>query len=259
MQLCKYAKVTVFINKLFTDTLPCICPVQHNHSPWFLGVRIMQFIKNLITPKEVDFSWMSCLSFNHGTELKAEDSIRILSVSLAPYTSQVAFHWRAGCSNYPAEVTTWQPTPAFTLCHIVGASQLLPSLLAIQNMLLRVQSLAVIFSLSETAWQLETLNANSMPFSLLFMNSSKMLHLLSLPIVVSLEQKGGSLSLNWYHCCILNSHLVCFTHCSVIWQPSWVPANLHLQYNGFCIFCNAGIYHMQLKQKSSKSLSAITL
>lgn len=122
MQLCKYAKVTVFINKLFTDTLPCICPVQHNHSPWFLGVRIMQFIKNLITPKEADFSWMSCLSFNHGTELKAEDSIRILSVSLAPYTSQVAFHWRAGCSNDPAEVTTWQPTPAFTLCHIVGAS-----------------------------------------------------------------------------------------------------------------------------------------
>lgn len=120
-----------------------------------------------------------------------------------------------------------------------------------------VCSLAVIFSLSETVWQL---NANLMPFSLLFMNSSKMLHLLSLPILVSLEQKGGSLSLNWVS--LLHTwlyHLVCFTHCSVIWQQSWVQANLHLQYNGFCVFCNAGIYYMQLKQKSSKSLSAITL
>lgn len=58
----------------------------------------------------------------------------------------------------------------------------------LQNMLLRVHSLAVIFSLSETVWQLETLNANSMPFSLLFMNSAKMLHLLSLPILVGAKR-----------------------------------------------------------------------
>lgn len=141
----------------------------------------MQILKNLIILKEVDFSWTSCLSFSHGAELKGEVSTRILSLSLAPYTSQVAFHRWAGCLNYPAEVTTWQPTPTFTVCHMVGAFQLLPSLPALQNTLLRVHSLAVLFSLSETVWQLQTLNANSMPFSLLFTNSSKMLHLLFLP------------------------------------------------------------------------------
>lgn len=102
------------------------------------------------------------------------------------------------------------------------------------------ERLAVIFSLSESVWQLETLNSNSMPFSLSFINSSKMLHLLSLPILVSLQQKGGSLSLNWVS--LLHTqlhHLVCFTHCSVIWQQSWVQANLRLQYNGFFVFCNA--------------------
>lgn len=80
------------------------------------------------------------------------------------------------------------------------------------------------------------------------------------PCQFLLEQKGGSLSLNWVS--LLHTqlyHFVCFTHCSVIWQHSWVQANLHLQYNGFCVFCNAEIYYMQLKQKSSNSLSAIIL
>lgn len=129
-----------------------------------------------------------------------------------------------------------------------------------RNMLLGVQSLAVTCSPSETFWQLETLNANLMPFPLLFMNSSKIGHFLSSPILILLEQRGGSLSLDWLS--LLHTqlyHLVCFTHCSLIWQQSWVQANLHLQYNGFCAFCYSGIYYMLLKQKSSKPLSAIIL
>lgn len=151
MHHCKSVEVTVFINKLFTDDLHFFVSVLYNAntvSPWLLGVRVMQFLKNLITPKEANFSWTSCLSFNHGTELKAEVSARILSFSLAPYTSQVAFHRWAGCLNYPAKSTTWQPTPAFTLCHMVGAFQLLPGLLVLQNMLLREH-----WQCTERGWQ----------------------------------------------------------------------------------------------------------
>lgn len=135
-----------------------------------------------------------------------------------------------------------------------------PASLHSTNMLLGIHSLAVTFRPSETFWQLETLNANFMPFSLLFMNRSNMGHFLSLPIPLQLEQKGGSLSLNWLslpHTQLY--HLVCFTHCPLIWQQSWVQANLHLQHNGFCVFCYSGIYYMQLKQKFSKPLPPIIL
>lgn len=74
-----------------TYTSLCLyCTMQ----PQFL---IPRYQDNFITPKEADFSWTSCLSFNHGTELKAEDSARILSVNLVPCTSQVAFHSWAEC------------------------------------------------------------------------------------------------------------------------------------------------------------------
>lgn len=137
--------------------------------------------------------------------------------------------------------------------------QVLPSSSHSRSMLLGVQSLEVTFSPSETFRQLETLNDNWMPFSLLFMNRS-MGHFLSLPILIQLEQKGGSPSLNWLsvpHTQLY--YLVCFTHCPLIWQQSWVQANLHLQHNGFCVFCYSGIYYMQLKQKFSKLLPAIIL
>lgn len=104
-------------------------------------------------------------------------------------------------------------------------------------MLLRVCSLAVIFSLSETVWQVETLNANLMPFSLLFMNSSKMLHLLSLPILISLEQKGGSLSLN-YHCCILGSIIWYASH-TVLWSGNSPECKLIYTFSIMAFVCSA--------------------
>lgn len=191
------------------------------------------------------------LYFGAGLEINVQ--ARTPSLIWAPDTPQVAFHRWVGTSTF-----LQQPPPGFAhRCFPAsGASQPLWA----PGMLLGIHSPTATRSPSETFHQLKTLNANLIPFSLLLMSTAKMGHFLSLPVLMLLEQKGGSLSLAW----LSLSHsqlycLVCFTHHPQIWQQSWVQDNLYLHYNGCCVFRYSGIHYMQLKQKSSKPLPAIIL